>query len=1136
APFAKCIPTVYRANGATDLFVEVEHDIAGSDTLGPTLGSKTGGAGRPTVERLGFLPIENNGDHEEALNNLAKSDEGGNADMKKLAETTDDIVQTINRLDDMFRAWANLEDKIHAVGDILSTAAARDGPFDPPDSTKESPAIGNQLLVLGAELKTFSIADFCTATERAPVAAATTSPTLFPEPPQAPNIDSSSSTSKNLSLRHEEINNRDGHPSTISTTGVTEDRDLTPAVGTTPELLVSTSDILEYASIQRNSTFPKSVKVLTSSSPRADPEIDENETIVLPHVPAMNSAKEPAPDDVDPVSSAALNSLPTVTEVRQEISHLTDTPASSVAGPSADSMAARLHSEPISVVSTGEDAAFSSRSNKVPVHFQEIVSASTKEDGEALLPHENSSNQQHSVQSGTRPSEEVGTSLENNPEWDAVPVRRKDAEAAEEGDEPVKEPVTHTEDRRHEQDVNAKQKQDSANGSSGESTPNADEGRTNEEDHGRREAESTRQPTAEDEISEIEGIPPGSAPVADEASTREGAPPAVSENLKHGSNEIDSVESEAFLQTQGDDYSPSVSPDIADEEEAPTESSASEMLQGNLEAEEAVADEDGPLLGSERSESDLATSVPPEISEDNTTLSQEQDETLKNEEGPTAAALIQHETNFGAKEQASSAANADKTLDDRSVEERTTEEASAHAHRVTTLPASRYGSVQKGTPSASDTVNAGANDEEKEKGFPDDVVLGETTGDPTTAPGESATSASEDALETGTAPGEPEKDNPHDVLSGTASGPRNRQFSAPADETNETAQTRKATLGDMPTDGSLPDLNGHGTDYRDREAAGGGLHTYHDDPSKMKDSSPAITAFLSTFSPHVSQTESGDDGRHAHHRPDTVDQSKELFLSPANQLEEPVVAHANGGSTVSDDQEEAAGEHTPATAAEQLDHTDESTSFGGGRVSQTEGSSRRRRRDGVRGGETDVQTHKTAEPGEKRYGRGQRESDPSGKEGKSDEFLPRQNRNGFSSRVPGNGKTPELERETEDSIPSDEPGQKAEQGESPEKADGALNEKTESDVAFDKTESDIDKFLKSENLAELMKAKTLDDLRRILGPYMKVTIKDALAFKELSDKLKDAGVKEAEIRDEQPSFYNPRRRATLSPASPLKSQ
>ncbi|PHJ14731.1 transmembrane protein [Cystoisospora suis] len=62
------------------------------------------------------------------------------------------------------------------------------------------------------------------------------------------------------------------------------------------------------------------------------------------------------------------------------------------------------------------------------------------------------------------------------------------------------------------------------------------------------------------------------------------------------------------------------------------------------------------------------------------------------------------------------------------------------------------------------------------------------------------------------------------------------------------------------------------------------------------------------------------------------------------------------------------------------------------------------------------------------------------------------------------------------------------------------------------TDSEVVQILKSKGLDELMNAKTFDDLRRILGPYMKVTLKDALAFKELSEKLKESGVQEAEIR------------------------
>ncbi|PFH32387.1 hypothetical protein BESB_017050 [Besnoitia besnoiti] len=189
--------------------------------------------------------------------------------------------------------------------------------------------------------------------------------------------------------------------------------------------------------------------------------------------------------------------------------------------------------------------------------------------------------------------------------------------------------------------------------------------------------------------------------------------------------------------------------------------------------------------------------------------------------------------------------------------------------------------------------------------------------------------------------------------------------------------------------------------------------------------------------------------------------------------------------------------------------------------SLAESGPRKRRSD--RANETNAQGNRDTERTGTKLGTAQREPESKETDEAAEEFLPRHPRTRPLLKGVENGEQQQggehrdggseedvvpLERQVETAGQMSSTNETTENKAAPQiSADNAPPE-----AVTNKSEPDVDKFLQSKTLDELMKAKSLDDLRRILGPYMKVTIKDALAFKELSDKLKESGVKEAEIR------------------------
>ncbi|KEP61635.1 UNVERIFIED_CONTAM: hypothetical protein HHA_239880 [Hammondia hammondi] len=1039
----------------------------------------------------------------EALNNVAKSDVGEDMDMQRLAKATDHIVQAVNTLEDVFRAWADLERSVREVGDILSTNAARNESSGPSDSTDSSKTIGNQLLQLGDELKMFTLAEICTATGRNPVSAGTiTPPTRFPEFPQTQNADHSFSASQELSPGHEDSDSQGGTSPLFTATETTESHNSTSEVRAPPDLVVPSPDPLEYVSTQRNSTISESANALASSAPQAEPEVDQNATTVIPPVSVINSEVDATPEDNAHVFSAAANSLSTVTEEQEGISHLARTQSSSVARPMHDFAAAALPSQPSSAVSALENAVNSFSTNNVPVNPQEAVISFTEQNGETWLP-EKRSDKERSEESSTRQGEEAESSVEKNVEVGTeAQVRQNGEEEAGDADELEEEPGTRTEERDR---LTDEEKEDFievfALGNS--APPLKVDGKSEEGDHDGGK-EGTQQPDVADERAKTEDIPVESTRVSKETRTGGGSPPTVTEN----DESTDPVLSEQLTSQNGQENSRSTSHSSAHRAETPKERFVSHTPNSNREPARGEADENSLVLGGNvRGEADVAaaTSLPPASVEDKFTVSQEQDESL------TAVVVEDHGNALDAAVLQLTTPDTVSNEDGLSVKEQATHKESDHTHFLTGTPSIPLHELpENNTTSASDNGNEGTGyvNEENDGSLLETRVFLDGSSDALTVVPNTLASASQEVLESGPEPDVPARESPTEILSGSEAETAHVQLRTPTVEMKEATEIRKSAAEVIPMDRLDPNSNDHGKDSSDKGSMVDGLQTdKHDLASETNDSSASGNkTFLSTAPPDVSNTKPAGDFLHTEHLPDNDSETKNVFLAPGSPLEH-VSTHPVEGFQDSEDQEDEIAKQTTSPSRRPSEQTgsqaDEATNTVEGRVSQIEGNSRRKRRDG------------TAEPGDKKSGRGQRESDATAdKEDSSDDFLPRHNRHGSSSRGTVNGKKPEPaeERETKDNGPSDGAGHNTGEGETDEKTDGSNSQMADSEATSDKTESDIDKFLKSENLAELMKAKTLEDLRRILGPYMKVTIKDALAFKELSDKLKDAGVKEAEIR------------------------
>nr|PIM02478.1 putative dentin sialophosphoprotein [Toxoplasma gondii COUG] len=1042
----------------------------------------------------------------EALNNVAKSDVGEDMDMQRLAKATDHIVQAINKLEDVFRAWADLERSVREVGDILSTSATHNESSGPPDSAESSKTIGNQLLQLGDELKMFTLAEICTATERNPVSADTfTPPTRFPELPQIQNADHSFSATQELSPDHEDSDSQGGTSPLFNATETTESHNPTTDVGIPPELVVPSPNPLQYVSTQRNSTISESANVLASSAPQAEPEVDQNVTTVIPPVSLINSEVESTPDDNNPAFSAAANSLSTVTEEQEVISHLARTQSSSVTRPIHDFAAAALPSQPSSAVSALENAVNSFSASSVPVNTQEAVISFTEKNGETWLLEKRSDNER-SEESSTRQGDEAGSSVEQNEEAAAeAQVKQNGDDETRAADKLEEEPGTGKE----EQDGLTDEKKEDfiEDFDSGSSAPPLKvDGKSEEEDHHGGE-EGTQHQDVADERAKTEDIPIESARVSTETRTGGGYPPTVTEN----NVSTDPVLSEQLSSQNGQEHSRSTAYSSADGAETPKERFVSHTSNSNREPGRGEAEENSLALGGNvRGEADVAaaTSLPPASVEDQFTVSQEQDESL------TAMVVEDHGNALDAADLQLTTPDTVSNEDGQSVKEQTTHKEPDHTHFLTGTPSiPRHELPENNTTSASDNGNEATgylNEENHGSALETRVSLDGSSDDLTVVPGDPniLASASQEVLESGPEPDEHARGSPMEILSGSDAETPHVQLRSPTVEMKEAIEIRKSAAEVVPIDRLDPNPNDHGKDSSDKVSMVDGLRTdKHDLALETNDSSASGNkTFLSTAPPEVSNTKPAGDFLHTEHLLDNGNETKNVFLAPGSHLEH-ASTHRVQGFQESDGQEDEIAEQTTSASRRPSEQTggqaDESTNTVGGRMSQIDANSRRKRRDGI------------AELGEKKSGRGQRESNETAdKEGSSDDFLPRHNKHGSSSRGTVNGKEPEPaeERETKDNGPSDEAGQNTGEGETDEKTDGSNSQMAESEATSDRTESDIDKFLKSENLAELMKAKTLEDLRRILGPYMKVTIKDALAFKELSDKLKDAGVKEAEIR------------------------